>query len=221
MTAGLLIGRAIENTAVVAKECGTLAQMEITRENAWSLLTEYVKGEPLLRHCLGVEACMREYARIFGEDENHWGFVGLIHDFDFEIHPTLDHHPQDGAPILRERGVPEHVIQSILSHADHLDVPRSTRLEKTLAAVDEMSGFVTAVALVRPTKSIDDVTPRSVRKKMKDKAFARAVDRDVLIATAENLGVDFDEHVQHVIDGIATIAPELGLTRASTAEVSD
>ena len=191
--------------------------MDITRENAWALLTEYVKGEPLLKHCLGVEACMREYARIFGEDEELWGFIGLIHDFDFEIHPTLDEHPQDGAPILRERGVPEHIIQSILSHADHLDVPRSTRLELTLAAVDEMSGFVTAVALVRPSKSIDEVQPSSVKKKMKDKAFARAVNRDEMRHNAEALGIDFDEHIHHVIDGIATIAPRLGLNR--TAEV--
>lgn len=191
--------------------------MEITRENAWALLTEYVKGEPLLKHCLGVEACMREYARFFGEDEELWGFIGLIHDFDFEIHPTLDQHPQDGVPILRERGVPEHVIQSILSHADHLDVPRATKLELTLAAVDEMSGFVTAVALVRPTKSIDEVTPASVKKKMKDKAFARAVSRDEMRHNADALGIDFDVHIQHVIDGIATIAPRLGLNR--TAEV--
>jgi putative nucleotidyltransferase with HDIG domain len=196
--------------------------MEITRDNAWALLTEYVTGEPLLKHCLGVEASMREYARVFGEDENLWGFVGLIHDFDFEIHPTLDQHPQDGAPILRERGVPESIIQSVLSHADHLDVPRATQLEKTLAAVDEMSGFVTAVALVRPTKSIDDVTPRSVKKKMKDKAFARAVHRDALTETAAALGVDFDEHIQHVIDGLAVIAPQLGLSRnPTTAETAD
>ena len=214
-------GRDHDPTGNLAKESGGLADMEITRDNAWSLLTEYVKGEPLLRHCLGVEACMREYARYFGADENLWGFVGLIHDFDFEIHPTLDHHPQDGAPILRERGVPEHIIQSVLSHADHLDVPRATNLEKTLAAVDEMSGFVTAVALVRPTKSIDEVTLRSVRKKMKDKAFARAVDRETLVATADVLAIDFDDHIQHVIDGIATIAPQLGLTRSEPAEVSD
>jgi putative nucleotidyltransferase with HDIG domain len=191
--------------------------MEITRENAWALLTEYVKGEPLLKHCLGVEACMREYARVFGEDEERWGFIGLLHDFDFEIHPTLDQHPQDGAPILRERGVPEEIIQSILSHADHLEIGRSTRLELTLAAVDEMSGFVTAVALVRPTKSIDEVTPSSVKKKMKDKAFARAVNRDEMRHNAEALGIDFDVHIQHVIDGIATIAPRLGLNRSETA----
>jgi putative nucleotidyltransferase with HDIG domain len=191
--------------------------MEITRENAWALLTEYVKGEPLLKHCLGVEACMREYARVFGEDEERWGFIGLLHDFDFEIHPTLDQHPQDGAPILRERGVAEEIIQSILSHADHLEIGRSTRLELTLAAVDEMSGFVTAVALVRPTKSIDEVTSSSVKKKMKDKAFARAVNRDEMRHNAEALGIDFDVHIQHVIDGIATIAPRLGLNRSETA----
>lgn len=196
--------------------------MDITRENAWALLTEYVKGEPLLKHCLGVEASMREYARVFGEDEELWGFIGLLHDFDFEIHPTLDQHPQDGAPILRERGVPEHVIQSILSHADHLDVPRATRLEQTLAAVDEMSGFVTAVALVRPTRSIDEVTPASVKKKMKDKAFARAVNRDEMRHNADALGIDFDEHIQHVIDGVATIAPRLGLNRtAETVEAGN
>jgi putative nucleotidyltransferase with HDIG domain len=188
--------------------------VEIVRENAWAILTEYVKGEPLLKHCLGVEASMREYARIWGEDIELWGFVGLIHDFDFEIHPTLDQHPQDGAPILRERGVPESIIQSVLSHADHLDVPRSTRLELTLAAVDEMSGFVTAVALVRPSKCIDEVTAASVRKKMKDKAFARAVDRTSLVETAEALGVPFDEHVGHVVNGLKPIAARLGLSRS-------
>jgi putative nucleotidyltransferase with HDIG domain len=196
-----------------------VAEMELTRDNAWELLTEFVKGEALLKHCLGAEACMREYARFFGENEDYWGFIGLIHDFDFEIHPTLDKHPQDGAPILRERGVPEAVIQSILSHADHLDVPRATRLELTLAAVDEMSGFVTAVALVRPTKSIDEVTPNAVRKKMKDKAFARAVDRHALVETVEALGIDFDEHIEHVVAGIATIAPRLGLARTAPIEV--
>ncbi|HUG15483.1 MAG TPA: HD domain-containing protein [Thermomicrobiales bacterium] len=198
-----------------------MANLAITRENAWGLLTEFVKGEPLLRHCLGVEACMREYARVFGEDEELWGFVGLVHDFDFEIHPTLDMHPQDGAPILRDRGVPESVIESVLSHADHLDVPRAGRLDLTLAAVDETSGFVTAVALVRPTKSIDEVTPRAVRKKMKDKAFARAVDRTTMLETAEALGIEFDEHVQHVIDGIAAIAPRLGLERSASAVGAD
>lgn len=190
--------------------------MDITRENGWNLLTKYVKGDTLIRHCLSVEACMREYARIFGEDVEYWGFVGLIHDFDFEMHPTLDQHPQDGAPILREEGVPEEVIQDILSHADHLDVPRDTRLRQTLAAVDELSSFVVAVALVRPTKSLDDVKPRSVRKKMKDKAFARAVNREEMLRNAELLGVEFDEHVNNVIAGLKPIANQLGLTSAAS-----
>jgi putative nucleotidyltransferase with HDIG domain len=192
--------------------------MEITRANAWALLTEFVQGESLRKHCLGVEASMREYARYFGEDEELWGFVGLIHDFDFEIHPTLDEHPQAGAPILRERGVPEDIIQAVLSHADHLDVPRDSKVRQTLAAVDELSGFVTAVALVRPTKSIDEVTPKAVRKKMKDKAFARAVDRESMLHAAAELGIEFDDHIMHVVAGVATIAPQLGLTRGVAAE---
>lgn len=192
--------------------------LEITRENGWNLLTEFVKGDTLLRHCLSVEACMREYARIHGEDEETWGFVGLIHDFDFEMHPTLDKHPQDGAPILRERGVPDDLIEAVLSHADHLDIPRDTLMKKALAAVDEMSSFVVAVALVRPTKSLDDVAPRSVKKKMKDKAFARAVDRDMLRKTAEDLGVEFDEHIENVIRGLKPIASRVGLQSALEAQ---
>lgn len=185
--------------------------MEITRENGWALLTEFVKGDTLIRHCLSVEACMRQYARIYGEDEELWSFVGLIHDFDFEIHPTLDEHPQAGAPILRGRGVPEEIVSMVLSHADHLDEPRDTQLKKTLAAVDELSSFVVAVALVRPTKSLDDVAAKSVRKKMKDKAFARAVDREGMLHAAQELGVDFDEHIMNVVAGLRPIAPELGL----------
>lgn len=188
--------------------------MEITRENGWNLLTEFVKGDTLIRHCLSVEACMRHYAGIYGEDVELWGFVGLTHDFDYEIHPTLDEHPQAGAPILRERGVPEDVIAAILSHADHLDEPRDNPMKKTLAAVDELSSFVVAVALVRPSKSLDDVAPKSVRKKMKDKAFARAVDRAGMRAAAEVLEVDFDEHIMNVVSGLKPIAPELGLNRA-------
>jgi predicted hydrolase (HD superfamily) len=159
---------------------------------------------------------MREYARRLGEDEERWGFVGLIHDFDFEIHPTLDQHPQDGAPILREKGVPEEIVQDVLSHADHTDTPRDSQLRLALAAVDELSGFVTAVALVRPTKSIDDVQPRSVKKKMKDKAFARAVNRDEMRENAEAFGVEFDEHIMAVVAGLRTIAPQLGLTTSET-----
>jgi putative nucleotidyltransferase with HDIG domain len=191
--------------------------MELHRDNAWNLLTEFVSEPSLIRHCLSVEACMREYARIYDEDEEAWGFVGLIHDFDFQIHPTLDQHPQDGAPILRERGVPEDVVQIVLSHADHLDVPRDTLQKKALAAVDELSSFVVAVALVRPNKSLDDLEPKSVKKKMKDKAFARAVDRQAMLDTANELGVDFDEHIRNVINGLRPIAPQVGLS--STAQV--
>lgn len=195
--------------------------LDITRENAWDILTEYVQEEALRRHCLAVEACMREYARRLGEDEERWGFVGLIHDFDFEIHPTLDQHPQDGAPILREKGVPDDIVDDVLSHADHTDVPRDTTLRLALAAVDELSGFVTAVALVRPTKSIDDVQPRSVKKKMKDKAFARAVSRDEMRENAEAFGVDFDEHILAVVAGLRTIAPQLGLTTSDAVTADD
>lgn len=191
--------------------------MEITRDNGWALLTEYVKSDTLIRHCLSVEACMREYARIFGEDIELWGFVGLIHDFDFEIHPTLDRHPQDGAPILRERGVPDEIISMVLSHADHLDEPRDTRLKLALAAVDELSSFVVAVALVRPSRSLDDVAPRSVRKKMKDKAFARAVDREAMLHAASELGVDFDDHITNVANGLKPVAADLGLTSSAAA----
>lgn len=195
------------------KEDGNRMTMELTRDNAWNLLTRYVDDERILRHCMSVEACMREYARIYDEDEERWGFVGLIHDFDFQIHPELDQHPQDGAPILREEGVPEDIVQDVLSHADHTGVPRDSNLRLALAAVDELSSFVVAVALVRPNKSIDDVKPSSVKKKMKDKAFARAVDREEMRENAEALGVDFDQHIQNVVAGLRTIAPELGLTR--------
>ena len=142
--------------------------------------------------------------------------VGLVHDFDYEIHPTLDQHPQDGVPILRERGYPEWAIKAVLSHADHLDVPRETDLEKTLYAVDELTGFISAVAFVRPSKAVADVTPSSVRKKMKDKAFARAIDREAMREGAELLGVDFDEHVAFVIAAMAANAEALGLRGVST-----
>lgn len=189
--------------------------MDITRENAWALLTEFVTSPTLLRHCLSVEAAMRAYARQGGEDEEAWGFVGLLHDYDYEIHPTLDEHPQAGFPLLRERGVPEWVITAIASHADHLEVPRTTRLEKTLYAVDELTGFIAAVAFVRPSKAVADVTPAAVRKKMKDKAFARAVDREALVHGADELGIPFEEHVQNVIDAMAERAEELGLAGVS------
>ncbi len=181
------------------------------RESAWALLTEYTKNESLIRHALAVEAAMRFYAERFGEDADTWGVIGLLHDFDYERWPDLKDHPFRGAEILRERGVDEDVVQTILSHADHTGVPRDTLVRKTLFAVDELCGFVTAVALVRPSKRVADVTPKSVRKKLKDKAFARAVDRDAIREGAEGLGLDLDEHVANVIAAMSSIADELGL----------
>ena len=182
-----------------------------TRADAWALVTEYIQSESLRRHCLAVEAAMRAYARHYGESPDEWGLVGLVHDFDYEIHPSLDQHPQDGAPILRERGYPEWVVRAVLSHAEHLDVSRESRLEKALYAVDELTGFIAAVALVRPSKAVAEVTPPAVRKKMKDKAFARAVDRAAMLHGAEELGVDFDEHVAFVAAAMAGQAEALGL----------
>ncbi len=183
----------------------------LSREAAWGLVTEFIQSDSLRRHCLSVETAMRAYAVKNGEEPDDWGLVGLIHDFDYEIHPTLDEHPQAGVPILEERGYPDWVIRAILSHADHLDVSRESQLEKTLAAVDELTGFITAVTYVRPSKSIKEVSAQSVRKKMKDKAFARAVDRQAMLDGAEELGVDFDEHVQFVIEAMTANADELGL----------
>jgi len=183
----------------------------MNRAEAWDLLCEYTKNESLRKHALAVEAAMRHYARKYGEDEEKWSVVGLLHDFDYEVHPTLDEHPQEGAKILRERGVPEEIIRAVLSHADHLGLSRDTLMEKTLYAVDELSGFVIAVALVRPSKSILDVEPKSVRKKMKDKAFARAVNRDDIVNGAESLGVDLGEHIGEVIEALKGVADELGL----------
>lgn len=183
----------------------------VNREHGLALVGEYVQSESLRRHCLAVETAMRAYARKFGEPEEDWGLVGLIHDFDYELHPEATAHPAAGAPILRERSYPEWVIRAILSHAEYLDVPRESLMEKTLFAVDELSGFVSAVALVRPTRAVADVTPKSVRKKMKDKAFARSIDRGVMIAGAEELGVDFDDHVTFVVAALASNAAALGL----------
>ena len=181
------------------------------REDAWEILTTYVQSDSLRKHCLAVEAALVAYARKWGEDEELWAVVGLLHDFDYELHPTLDKHPAAGAPILRERGVPEDIIRAVLSHADFLGLSRDNRLEKTLYAVDELTGFLTAVALVRPTKSIIGVEPSSVRKKMKDKAFARAVRREDIIAGAEGLGVPLDEHIAFVVGAMSGAADRLGL----------
>ena len=185
--------------------------MELTRDAAWALLTEYTKSESLLKHALAVEAAVRGYARVFGEDENGWGIVALLHDFDYERWPSLEDHPFRGSEILREQGYPEWVIRAILSHADYSGVPRDGRLEKTLFACDEMAGFVTAASLVRPSKSVLDLEASSVVKRMKDKAFARGVKREDLRAGAELLGLPLDEHIANVIGFMRAEADALGL----------
>jgi predicted hydrolase (HD superfamily) len=182
-----------------------------TRDEAWALVTELTQSETLRRHMRSVEAAMRAYARRFGEDEERWGVLGLIHDWDYETGPTLDLHPMRGIAMLRERGWPEDVLSDIASHAESPGVPRDTPIRKALHAVDEMCGFVIACALVKPDRSLSAVDARSVRKKMKDKAFARAVHREELVSAAEELGVPFDEHVEVVRDALVPIASELGL----------
>jgi putative nucleotidyltransferase with HDIG domain len=187
-----------------------------TREQAWATLTSYTKSEALLRHGLAVEASTAFYARKFGEDEELWRVTALLHDFDYEIHPTLDKHPQDGAPILRDEGYPEIVIEAVLSHAEHLAMPRDTLLKKTLFACDELSGFVHACGLVRPT-GLDGLEPKSVRKKLKQPSFAAGVHRDEVYAGAELLGLELDEHIANVVSALQPIAPELGLRTAADA----
>jgi putative nucleotidyltransferase with HDIG domain len=186
------------------------------REQAWETLTRYTKSEALLRHALAVEAAVRAYARKFGEDEELWGVTALLHDFDYEIHPTLDKHPQDGAPILREEGYPEEVVEAVLSHAEHLAMPRDTMLKKTLFACDELAGFIQACGLVRPT-GLDGLEPKSVRKKLKQPSFAAGVHRDEVYAGAELLGVDLDDHIRTVVAAMQPIAGELGLRTGATA----
>jgi putative nucleotidyltransferase with HDIG domain len=183
----------------------------MTRDQAWDIVCEFVKSESLRRHMLGVEACVAAYARQYGEDEEKWAVTALLHDFDWEIHPNLPDHPMKGEPILAERGVDEEIRRAILSHADFSGVPRLSRLEKTLFACDELSGFLTACAYVKPTKSILDVETKGVRKKMKDKAFARAVNRDDISKGAEEMGVDLDEHIDFCIRAMQAQASELGL----------
>ena len=183
----------------------------MNREQAYQLLTEYTQKDNLIKHALAVEAAMRAYARTFGEDEEAWGIVGLLHDFDYERYPDLEDHPIKGAEILRARGLPEEWIEAILGHADHTGVPRRTRMAKALYAVDELCGFITAVAYVRPSKKIADVTVQSVKKKFKDKAFARQVSRQDMIRGAEELGVPLDEHIERVLTAMQGIADRLGL----------
>jgi putative nucleotidyltransferase with HDIG domain len=190
--------------------------VEVTRDRAWATLTRHTTSESLLRHALAVEASVRFYARLNGEDEEFWGCAALLHDFDYEIHPTLDEHPQDGAPILRAERYPEELIETVLSHAEHLGLPRDTPLKRTLFACDELSGFVHACGLVRPN-GLDGLEPKSVRKKLKQPSFAAGVHRDEVYAGAELLGLELDEHIANVVSALQPIAPQLGLRTAADA----
>ena len=181
------------------------------RSQALALVREYVKNENLVRHMLAVEAAMRFYAEKFAEDVELWGAVGLLHDFDWEIHPTLEQHTQDGAPILRARGVDEVIVRAVLSHADHTGVPRLSRMENALLACDEITGLITAVALVRPSRSLHDLEAGSVKKKWKDRAFAAGANREEISNAVEDFGVDLWEHVGNVIQAMRQVAPQLGL----------
>jgi putative nucleotidyltransferase with HDIG domain len=190
--------------------------LEPTRGQAWETLTRYTKSEALLRHALAVEASTAFYARRLGENEELWRVTALLHDFDYEIHPTLDEHPQDGAPILRAEGYPEEVVAAVLSHAEHLALPRDTPLKKTLFACDELSGFVHACGLVRPT-GLDGLEPKSVKKKLKQPSFAAGVHRDEVYTGAELIGVELDEHIANVVSALQPIARDLGLRTAEDA----
>ena len=185
----------------------------MTRKDAWCLLTEFTLSESLRKHALSVEACLRAYARKFGEDEERWGIVGLVHDFDYEKYPSAEEHPYKGNAILAERGWPEEMRRAIMSHADYTGVSRESKLEKTLFACDELAGFITATALVKPNKSLAEVDAKSVRKRMKDKAFARSVSRDDIINGAAELGVELDDHITFCIEAMKSVAGELALAR--------
>lgn len=188
------------------------------REQAIALLDEYVSNQSLVRHMLAVEAAMEDYAPRFGGQVAEWALAGLLHDFDWEIHPTLEQHPEDGAPMLRERGVPESIVTCILSHANHTGVPRVTTMQRALYACDEITGLITAVALVRPSKSILDVRPKSIRKKWKDARFAANVKREDISEGADALGVELWEHIENVLQSMTRIATELGLAGAPDPE---
>jgi putative nucleotidyltransferase with HDIG domain len=195
----------------------------MTRDEALALVHEYTSSESLRKHMLAVEAAMRAYARKFGEDEEQWGLAGLLHDFDYERWPNEEHapdrgHPSEGVRILRSLGVAEPVLQAILGHANYTGVPRETLLAKALFAVDELTGLITATALVKPSRSLNEVDARSVKKKMKDKAFARAVRREDIVAGAAELGVDLDEHIAFVIEAMRSRAALLGLAGIGSAE---
>jgi putative nucleotidyltransferase with HDIG domain len=192
----------------------------MNRHEAWGLLCEYTQSESLRKHALAVEACMRAYARKFGEDENTYGITGLLHDFDYEKYPTAQEHPFVGNKILRELGYPEEVLTAIMGHAEYSGVPRQTLMAKALFACDELAGLITAAALVKPGKSLAEVDARSVRKKMKDKAFARSVNRDDIVKGAQELGVDLDEHISFCIEAMRSIAGDLGLSGTGVAQPS-
>lgn len=183
----------------------------MTREQAWEILCEYTKSEGLRKHALAVETCVTAYARKFGEDEAKWSLTALLHDFDWEIHPTLEEHPQKGEPILAARGVDEEIRRAILSHANHTGVPRETKLHHTLFACDELAGFITAISYVKPHRSVFEVDVASVKKKMKDKAFARSVNRQDILDGAQELGVPLEEHIEFCIRAMQERAEELGL----------
>jgi len=199
-------GRARANATI-----DRVSEIMIDRTAAWSLLTEFTQSESLRKHALAVEACMRAYARKLGADEELWGTVGLIHDFDYEKYPSLEDHPYRGNEILKERGYSDEIRRAIMSHAEYTGVTRDSPMEKTLFACDELAGFITAVALVKPGKSLSEVDAKSVRKKMKDKAFARSVNRDDIVNGARDLGVELEEHIAFSIEALKGIAGELGL----------
>ncbi len=183
----------------------------MNRDQALGIVREFIKNENLVRHCLAVEAALRYYAARLNQDVDLWGLTGLLHDYDWEVHPTLDQHPVAGIPFLRERGAPEEAIHAILAHGVETGVPRETQLDKALYACDEITGLITAVALVRPSKSLYDLTASSVKKKWKDRAFAAGANREEIASAAADFGVDLWEHTDHVILAMRTIAPELGL----------
>jgi putative nucleotidyltransferase with HDIG domain len=187
------------------------------REQAWDLLCEFTKSEGLRKHALAVETCVTAYAKKLGEDERQWSLTALLHDFDWEIHPTLEEHPQKGEPILAARGVDEEIRRAILSHANHTGVPRESPLQKTLYACDELAGFITAISYVKPGRSVFEVDVASVKKKMKDKAFARSVNRQDIVDGAQELGVPLDEHIEFCIKAMQARAGDLGLQGAAGA----
>jgi len=190
----------------------------LSRDQAWDILCEFTKSDGLRKHALAVEACVTAYARKFGEDEPKWSVTALLHDFDWEIHPTLPDHPTKGEPILAERGVPEEIRRAILSHADFTGVPRLSALEKVLFACDELAGFITAISYVKPSRSVMEVDVTSVKKKMKDKAFARSVNRQDIVNGAAELGVPLEEHVDFCVKAMQARAEELGLAGTAAAQ---